>query len=348
MSNKVKNILIGILIFLLIIALIIVYFLVNNKNDKPTTEEITATVIASDSKYILVESANKDYLISNIKGTYKVGDTVKLTFKSNEINNEEEPFTIKIIDEELIGRVDKNNATDTSDTIVEQEKDNDISNSSNSNSSNNREPVTNSSNTTNETSSSSNTNKETNSTNSNIKNSSNNETNEIEKPGSSTQNNNSTPDKVVLEYFDNLEADFNSGTIKDTLKSGFITVVDFLFYNGKIKGYTFNNLTESAKLKVLAMTLYFDSKIEKYFPGYKETISNTTSKIYTNLKAKIISTYFNLTSSICEKDSEFCESAKAGFQSLKTSFGLSWSLIKDIAGDGISSIKNAYEIWSGK
>ena len=122
-------------------------------------------------------------------------------------------------------------------------------------------------------------------------------------------------------------------------------MVDFLFYNGTIKGHTFNDLTSSAKLKVLSMALYFDSKIDKYFPGYKESISNTASKIYTNVKERIVKAYLTITTSICNANSELCNEAKSNFQELKNNFGLTWELLKDIAGDGLANLKNWYEIW---
>ena len=94
--------------------------------------------------------------------------------------------------------------------------------------------------------------------------------------------------------------------------------------------------------------MYFDSKIDKYFPGYKESISSTASKAYTSVKSNIVKAYLNLTTKICSENEELCESAKNDFNVMKKSFGLTWSLIKDIAGDASDSIKSWYEIYSGK
>ena len=157
-----------------------------------------------------------------------------------------------------------------------------------------------------------------------------------------------TSDEEVLEYVENLETDFKSGSIKESLKSGFVTVIDFLFYGGSIKGHTFSDLSNSAKLKVLSLAMYFDEKIDKYFPGYKESISKTTGKIYTTIKNEILSTYLNVATKVCEQDGELCIKAKEEFGKIKTNLSLTWSLIKDIAGDGLSNLKNWYEIWSGK
>lgn len=155
-------------------------------------------------------------------------------------------------------------------------------------------------------------------------------------------------DEEVLEYFDQLNTDFDASSIKDTVKNGFITVIDFLFYKGTIKGHTFEDLSSSAKLKVLEMALYFDSKIDTYFPGYKESISGVSNKIYTAAKSEIVETYLNVTAKICENEEALCKTAKSGFATIKKNFGLTWALIKDIAGDGLDNLKNWYEIWSGK
>ena len=141
------------------------------------------------------------------------------------------------------------------------------------------------------------------------------------------------------------KANVDTGKENSTLKSGFVTIVDFLFYNGTIRGYTFSDLTNTAKLKVLSLAMYFDTKIEQYFPGYKESISNTVNKIYTNVKTKIVEAYLNITAKVCTSNPELCAQAKEGFSELKNNFGLTWDLIKDIAGDGLANLKNWYEIW---
>ena len=41
--------------------------------------------------------------------------------------------------------------------------------------------------------------------------------------------------------------------VKDKAKEYFITIVDFIFYDGKIKGHTFNDLSSTAKLKIISI-----------------------------------------------------------------------------------------------
>lgn len=69
-------------------------------------------------------------------------------------------------------------------------------------------------------------------------------------------------------------------TIGDKAKGIFITLVDFCFYDGKINGITFDELTEEGKSKVLKIVNKIDEKIENKFPGYKEKISSKTSEAF--------------------------------------------------------------------
>lgn len=338
MNNRVKNILIGVLLLLLIVSIIIIVVLLNRKEDKVLS--VTGKVIAVGDNYVLLSSDNLDYVVNDIKGTYKLNDEVRFSYNDKEIDLESEPITIKkVLDEDIIKVSFEEEKEDNKEkeTII---KDN----------------ITSNDNTTNNTDSSYN-NSSTKSNNTNDKTStytkSNDNTkvktdNTIKKENVKQEEPKKDADTEVLSYFNELNSDLESGSIKNSLKSSFISVVDFLFYNGTIKGHTFSDLTTSAKLKVLKIALYFDSKIDKYFPGYKESISSGTKKVYTNVKNKIVSTYLNITTSICNSNSELCSTAKKGFLELKKDFGLTWSLIKDIAGDGVANIKNWYEIWSGK
>ena len=185
--------------------------------------------------------------------------------------------------------------------------------------------------------------------NENITKPSNNNSNEntINKPNTNNEKLDSA-DITVMNYMNTLEVELNKPSLGESVKESFITLIDFIFYKGTIKGHSFNELSNSVKLKVLSSALYLDSKIDKYFPGYKESISSATKNIYTNVKTNIISVYLDITTTICNSNNELCDSAKDGFQSLKKNFGLTFDLIKEIAGDGISNLKNWYEIWSGK
>ena len=97
----------------------------------------------------------------------------------------------------------------------------------------------------------------------------------------------SSNDKAVINTIENLDKEVDNlleepktENVKDKAKGIFITLVDFLFYDGEIKGITFNELTENGKAKVLQLVKAIDEKIEKHFPGYKNTISSKTKNAF--------------------------------------------------------------------
>ena len=115
-------------------------------------------------------------------------------------------------------------------------------------------------------------------------------------------------EEEVISYIEQVETQVNAiavsketsnnKTVKETLEDTFITITDFIFYNGTIKGITFQELTDSAKEKVLNSYERIDRTIEKKFPNYKENIKSTANKGYTmvvekahELKESIISKY---------------------------------------------------------
>ena len=91
-------------------------------------------------------------------------------------------------------------------------------------------------------------------------------------------------DNIVIDELNNTLKNIEEGTqdenFKDKASSTFISIVDFLFYDGTIKGISFDELTEKGKEKVLEIASKIDVKLEEKCPGYKEKISNNTSKAY--------------------------------------------------------------------
>ena len=157
----------------------------------------------------------------------------------------------------------------------------------------------------------------------------------------------SSSDEAVIAYFE--EVDTFSGAGKENMiKEGFVTAVDFLFYQGTIRGVRLADITMKTKFLVMKYVLKLDQKIEEYFPGYKESISKTTKKLYTSVKERIIILYLNTTASICKNHGDLCEMAKNDFQSLKDSFGFTWQFLKNLAGTGVANLKEWYEVFSGK
>lgn len=189
----------------------------------------------------------------------------------------------------------------------------------------------------------------------NIKNNNDNKTDSENKDDDTVKENNKTkpnesiieskPENKTEEDVINYVKNVSETSSKTALKEGFVKVVDFLFYDGEIYGKTFKELSNYAKIKIISLAIKIDSKIEEYVPGYKETISTTTNRVYTNLKTKLVTLYLDTTVKICNSNPTLCEDAKEGLQELKDSFGLTWNFIKEISGIGIAKLKDWYEVW---
>lgn len=170
-------------------------------------------------------------------------------------------------------------------------------------------------------------------------------TNEIFVTKENTKNKNA--DEELLAYIKETENDFQDINTQEEAKIRFISIVDFLFYEGKINGYTLNDITNKTKLQILKITLSIDSKIENTFPGYKETISNS-GKIYTGIKNKIIESYLTLATSICKFDANLCDTAKNDFGEIKEAFSITWNVIRNLIAGTSETLQDWYEIYSGK
>ena len=110
-----------------------------------------------------------------------------------------------------------------------------------------------------------------------------------------TADSSTNADIKIINYVNDLNNEVDELTsseiteaTKTKLKESFITLTDFIFYEGTINGITFNELSTSVKEKVIEVYETIDKKIETVWPNYKETIKSTATKIYTNLKIKTI------------------------------------------------------------
>lgn len=136
--------------------------------------------------------------------------------------------------------------------------------------------------------------------------------------------------------------------VLDSAKETFISLVDFIFYDGEIKGKKFNELTSSAKAKVVYYTLLIDAGIDSKWPNYKDNIQSK----YNNIRDKLIAKYMDLTTTICESSNDNCAQAKSDFKLLKESVKLTWNTLKNAFSyafnRGKDSLVEWYEIFSGK
>lgn len=171
-------------------------------------------------------------------------------------------------------------------------------------------------------------------------------------------------DDEVVSYIEKVEEGIttltnnaNDTSLKDKLKNTFISLTDFIFYGGEIKGRTFSSLTDEAKEKVLTLYESIDSKINDKFPGYKETIKDTATKTYT----KVVDKAVDLKNSIVEKYRNYVgdegyentvDSYEEGKNNLKDSFSNTKDYIvekgapiKDYVKDKAGSAKDKISSW---
>ena len=308
--KKKDIILISIITVLTIIIIFLVVHILTTKNTTNTT--IEGEVLAKGNDYILLTTDDStDYIINTKDTDYSEGDKIKVETKKVSKNKspiEVTPETITIIEKKENTKIE-DNQKDKITVPTENTQDN--------------QTTTEENNQNNQTS---------------------NNTQTIQ---STTEENYSEDD--VVNYFNDLDNNLttysdNDETLKNKIKTNFVKCIDFIFYGKEIGGKTFAELSNSAKIKILKIAFSIDSKIDSKIPGYKYTISSA----YHNIKSKLVEKYLETTTKICESDQELCKNAKAGFQDLKTNFGITWDIIKSIAGKGTTKLKNWYEIWRYK
>lgn len=157
-------------------------------------------------------------------------------------------------------------------------------------------------------------------------------------------------DEIIIEYFEGETREIeeilgsDSDNIKEKVSEKIITLVDFLFYDGEIKGITFDELSTETKEKLLGILSVIDTKIESKIPNYKDTISDKASSALNWLKEKAkngmvkIDEYLNSKldnyDKIKEETSEIIDNTKDDF-----------SEVKDILDNGFSKVKDKYESW---
>lgn len=83
-----------------------------------------------------------------------------------------------------------------------------------------------------------------------------------------------TPDEQITTYVNELNDSIDIESIKEKAIEKFIVLTDFIFYDTKINGIKFNDLTEGTKKEILDVYYVIDNKIETKFPDYKETIAD--------------------------------------------------------------------------
>ena len=116
----------------------------------------------------------------------------------------------------------------------------------------------------------------------------------------------SNNDKAVIHTLNSSLNEINNSSsndksFSDSAKATFINIVDFIFYDGKINGVTFDELTDKGKQEVLKIAQKIDGAIEEKIPGYKETISEKASNAFNKASELIKKGANNFSSFLKEK-----------------------------------------------
>ncbi len=145
-------------------------------------------------------------------------------------------------------------------------------------------------------------------------------------------------DNKVISYLKDKLENVSSNMTKENAKNLFIEVVDFLFYDGEIKGNTFSSLTAKGKMEATKLCTSIEIAIEKKFPG---AIDETKDK-YIEKKNKIIDKYNELINNYCSSKSDICDSFKSSYEQMKESFSNTFKYIKDIGEKTKDKLNNWY------
>lgn len=165
-------------------------------------------------------------------------------------------------------------------------------------------------------------------------------------------------DEEFVTYINNVEQEVTTITEKEdvtaedqkVLENTFITLTDFIFYNGEINGVTFDELTDSAKGKVLDIYDKIDTKIESVFPNYKEDIASTSKDVYANLKKEITELKDKIKDKYIdeygqEKYDNLEQSYNESKETLKDSAQSTYETLKDVSTEFYENTKNKAENW---
>lgn len=157
-------------------------------------------------------------------------------------------------------------------------------------------------------------------------------------------------DEIVLKYYQDEETKIkrllnsNDKDMKQKVSEKVVTLVDFLFYDGEIKGITRTDISDETKNKLMNIIEKVDTKIEKRFPDYKEKISDKTSDALNFIKEKGTNGIHKLDDYLNQKVDNYDE-IKDVASSIISNTKADFNEVKDLAKSGFSKVKDYYENW---
>lgn len=161
-----------------------------------------------------------------------------------------------------------------------------------------------------------------------------------------------TTENDFVNYLDDVSNEVDRITLnesssqkdKNILKNTFITLTDFIFYDGEIKGKKFSELTASCKEKVIDIYTKIDNKIESKFPNYKENIKSTSKKVYNNVKDKAADIKTKIQDEYRERvGDEGYQNTVDAYNEDKSNVKNVYDTYKPYIDEGKSKVKSAYE-----
>ena len=188
-------------------------------------------------------------------------------------------------------------------------------------------------------------------TNNSSKNTQSNSSNKNDVSNNTEVNTYSSNDEIVINSLESSLTKINNGStsdssFSDSAKGVFVSIVDFLFYDGEINGVTFDELTDSGKQKVLAIASKVDNAIESKIPGYKETISDTASSAFNKASEVIKSGANNLNNFAKEKlGEENYQSIIDAKNELVYYTKNAINFLGDVGGKVFNSVKDKLDSW---
>lgn len=154
-----------------------------------------------------------------------------------------------------------------------------------------------------------------------------------------TFNNTTNTDNEVISYVDTISNKLKNNEVTEAGASTyFTTLVDFLFYGGTIKGHTFSELSESAKLKVTAAASTVMDYMDTKFPGLKNSLTN---EYYTS-KDKIKNFYNTQKNKYCTNNPDICNQVNLDYENFKEVFGGTFSHVGESI---VSKLDEWYQIY---
>ena len=128
--------------------------------------------------------------------------------------------------------------------------------------------------------------------------------------------------KAINKDLNNLMDSYDFNNAKTEVKKRFITLTDFIFNGGEIKGVKFNDLTSVSKEVVLDIYNALDTKIKTKYPNYKEAVSEKVETAKTYAEEKVTEAigeenYNNIKEKVVETKDKVVDKTKETYSKVK-------------------------------